>query len=90
MWYASQVGAVSDYLCIDLRAALFRVLQLLKYENAGALAHDETVPVLIKWNRSPQRIFRLGKCGQCEKPATPTGVIALSAPPATQMSASLY
>ena len=59
--------AVSDYLCIDLRAALFRMLQLLKYENAGALAHDETVPVFIKRNRSPQRIFRLGKCGQCRK-----------------------
>src|SRR3546814_20222249 len=39
--------AVADQLGMDLRAALLRVLVLLEHDDAGALAHDETVTVAI-------------------------------------------
>src|SRR3546814_17530636 len=44
--------AVADQLGMDLRAALLRVLVLLEHDDAGALAHAETVTVAIPRPRS--------------------------------------
>ena len=39
--------AVADHLGIDARAARLGVLQLFQHDDAGALAHDEAVAVLV-------------------------------------------
>ena len=39
--------AVTDHFRIDLRAAFLGVLQFFEHHDAGALAHDESVPRLV-------------------------------------------
>ncbi len=47
--------AVADDLGVDLRAALLGVLEFLEHDDAGALAHDEAVAVLVP---RPRRLLR--------------------------------
>ena len=39
--------AVADHFGVDLRAARLGVLVFLEHDDAGALAHDEAVAVLV-------------------------------------------
>ena len=50
--------AVADDLAIDLRAAGHGVLALLEHDDAGALAHDEAVAVLVI---GPRGLGRAGR-----------------------------
>ena len=50
--------AVARHLGINLCAALQGVLKFLEHQNTRALADHETVPLLVKRNRSALRIFR--------------------------------
>ena len=66
--------AVTGQLAINFRAAGLRVLELFDDENAGAFAHDETVPVAIERARRAlrlvvaraQRLHR-GKTGKADR-----------------------
>ena len=48
--------AVAHDFSINLRAALFRVLVFLEHHDAGALAHHETITVLVVRPRCDGRI----------------------------------
>jgi hypothetical protein len=52
--------AVADHLAIDLGAALLGALIFLQHDNAGALAHDEAVAILVV---RTARLFRLVVAG---------------------------
>ena len=83
--------AVAHDLGIDLGAALLGVLVLFEHDDAGALAHDEAVAVLVPRPRGRgRRVVEAGRQrAQAAKPAMPMRQIAASAPPATITSASL-
>ena len=50
-------GAVAHDLSVDGRVPLLSVLQLLQQQNAGALAHDEAVPLSVKGNGGPAGVL---------------------------------
>jgi hypothetical protein len=83
--------AIADHFGIDLGAAGFRVLVFFEHDNACALAHHKTVAVLIIWTAgfSGWSFMRhVERACACANPATPSGLIVDSAPPASMMSAS--
>ena len=48
MWIRVGRHAVADQLGVDARAARLRVLELLEDQDAGALADDEAVAILVE------------------------------------------
>ena len=64
--------AVADHLGVDLRAARLGVLVFLEHDDAGALAHDEAVAVLVVGARGLRRASSLKpveSARQAQKPA---------------------
>ena len=80
--HAKQLG-------VDARPALAGVLQLLEDHDAGALAQDEAVAVLVERPAGRLRIVvALDRARAEMKPPRPIGVMAASEPPVIMTSAS--
>ena len=47
MWIGVAGQAVADHLGVDARAARLGVLEVFQHDDAGALAHDEAVAILV-------------------------------------------
>ena len=92
--HVERVGAhaEADQLGVDLGAAPLRVLVLLEHQDAGALAEDEAVAVLVPRaaRRSAGSSLRVDSARAAAKPPMPSGETVASAPPAIITSASPY
>ena len=83
--------AVADHLGIDVRAPRLGVLEFFQHDDAGALAHDEAVAILVVGARGLLRLIVEGGArapGRRRSRRSPMRQIGLSAPPATMTSAS--
>src|SRR3546814_13572491 len=73
--------AIADDFSIDRRAAALGMLKFLKHDDAGALAHDETVAALVPRPRAGLRVVveagrqraGSGKTGHAERANGCTG-----------------
>ncbi len=78
--------AVTADFRVDLGAPGLGVLVLLQHQRSGALAHDKAVAAGVKGDTGRSGILGGGKGLQLEKPATPMGIMAASAPPESTAS----
>jgi hypothetical protein len=91
MWCASRAHAEARQLAVDGRAARLRVLVFLEHHAAGAVAEHEAVAVAVPGTAGARRVVvARGQARAAQKPPRPSGVVAISAPPATITSASPY